>query len=65
MPRFVDEAVDVMAGIGHFIAVFLGVESEPSEGPGIGENFLEGRGFLGADVDGPAGVMLAETGSGD
>ena len=65
MPRLVNETMGVVARERHFESVFFRVQSQPSEGAGVGKSFLERRDFVAADVDGAAGVVLTVAGCGD
>lgn len=65
MPRFVDEPLGVVTWIRHFETVFLGMQTQPSERAGIGEDFFERRTFIGADINCAPSMMLTEAGCGN
>ena len=64
MPRLVDDAVRIVAGIAHARAVLVRVRAQPSEGGGALERFFRGRFARRTDIQRQAAVMFAVTGRG-
>ena len=65
MPGLVGDAMPILTAIAHPEAKFGRPEPEPSELGGGGKTLGQVRLARRPDIDGPAGVMLAVSGSGD